>query len=647
MNRVSDFGFRISDFGFIMSYRAFKRLLGETSLERKCRFLFGGFILLLITASFWLYARQTEHLTYDQLPMTCRLLVNHVVARQIATTCCQREPDDPFGRHRGALGAALAGAPVGPLHLAPAVLLKPSEPLEVQRNRAMDEFRAAWERDRLKELKGCDVTFLTPGATRSQNKPESDYDRERLKEFAVNTGRSEDSQLLLPVNRYHYYGAIRATRTCLECHQREGSLKEGDLIAVVKISLPTEPIENGIHINRAVLLCTALATALIIMGSSWLIVRYVIVKPVKHLKEVSDAISAGELNVRSEIQTGDEFEDLSHAFNRMLRNLVAMQDRLRKVNGDLDRKVDELAQANLALFESNQLKSDFLATMSHELRTPLNSILGFSDVLIGGDTLSDKQQRWVGNIKSSGERLLALINDILDLAKIEAGKMQVRVSEFSIYDICEGMLTMFRPLAEKKNIDLRGPFEAGVPLLRQDAGKIQQILSNLLSNAIKFTPEGGRVILRASVVPVPRGEERGRGLDRDLLRLPGLHEPAETPPREILLVVSDTGVGITPEEQELVFEKFRQGANPLTREHAGTGLGLSITRELTRLLGGEVTLHSELGRGSTFTVRLPLQLSAEPRLEFDLVRESIDLSKAQRIDARLYAPPQGEGVGTP
>ena len=129
------------------------------------------------------------------------------------------------------------------------------------------------------------------------------------------------------------------------------------------------------------LISTALVTALLIMAGSYLIVRYVIVKPVKHLKEVSDAISAGELNVRSEIQTGDEFEDLSHAFNRMLRNLVNMQDRLRKVNGDLDRKVDELAQANLALYESNRLKSDFLATMSHELRTPLNSILGFSEVL--------------------------------------------------------------------------------------------------------------------------------------------------------------------------------------------------------------------------------------------------------------------------
>src|SRR5712692_3806437 len=266
------------------------------------------------------------------------------------------------------------------------------------------------------------------------------------------------------------------------------------------------------------LIATALLTAFFAMIISYFIVRYVIVKPVKHLKEVSDAISAGELNVRSEIQTGDEFEDLSHAFNRMLRNLVSMQDRLRKVNTDLDRKVDELAQANLALYESNRLKGDFLATMSHELRTPLNSILGFSDVLLTGNQLSDKQERWVSNIQTSGQRLLNLINDILDLAKIEAGKMQIHLEEFSIHDVCEGMLNMFRPLAEKKNIDLRAQLMADISLLRQDPGKLQQILSNLLSNAVKFTPEGGRVLLKA-----------------------------EAEPQHVLLTIADTGVGIAPE----------------------------------------------------------------------------------------------------
>jgi signal transduction histidine kinase len=167
---------------------------------------------------------------------------------------------------------------------------------------------------------------------------------------------------------------------------------------------------------------------------------------------------------------------------------------------------------------------------------------------------------------------------------------------------------MFRPMAEKKNIDLRGQIDPAIAVMRQDVTKLQQILQNLLSNAIKFTPEGGRVSLKAT-------QEGSR----------------------VVLTVSDTGVGIAPEEQNLVFEKFRQSGNPLTREHAGTGLGLSIVRELAKLLGGEVSLQSDLGRGSTFTVHLPLELSAEPRLEFDLADERIDLSKAQRVDVRLYA----------
>ena len=137
------------------------------------------------------------------------------------------------------------------------------------------------------------------------------------------------------------------------------------------ITLPMDQTTKAINNNRAMLITAALITAIVAMFSSYTIVRYVIVKPVKHLRDVSDAIAAGRLNIRSKIETGDEFEELSHAFNRMLHNLVAMQQELREVNGDLDRKVDELAQANMALFEMNRLKSDFLATMSHELRTPL------------------------------------------------------------------------------------------------------------------------------------------------------------------------------------------------------------------------------------------------------------------------------------
>jgi signal transduction histidine kinase len=579
-----------------MSYRAFKRLLGETSLERKCRFLFGAGSLLLITVSFWWYAHQTEHLARDQTLATGRILVKQVGEQIILTACAEKQQPDAEPRKLS--------------HLDP----ETGKPLADRRiEEALKEFRTQSEEQGSKDLQLYKYQILKP-------KSSTDYDREAnkvLEQFA-NEEKNQYDQRVPDQPEIHYYGAIRASKSCLGCHQKTNpDVQEGSLLAVIKIKMPTDDIDAAVQYNRAWLISTALVTALLIMSGSYLIVRYVIVKPVKHLKEVSDAISAGELNVRSEIQTGDEFEDLSHAFNRMLRNLVSMQDRLRKVNTDLDRKVDELAQANLALYESNRLKSDFLATMSHELRTPLNSILGFSEVLLTGDGLSDKQQRWVGNIQSSGQRLLNLINDILDLAKIEAGKMQVRLEEFSIHDICEGLLNMFRPMAEKKNIELRGHVDPGIPVLRQDVVKLQQILSNLLSNAIKFTPEGGRVLLKVEA-------------DVD----------------QVVLTVTDTGVGIAPEEQELVFEKFRQGGNPLTREHAGTGLGLSIVRELSKLLGGEVTLRSELGRGSTFTVRVPMQLSPEPRLEFDLADEGVDLSKAQRVDVRLYAgtapPPDGK-----
>lgn len=558
-----------------MSYRAFKHLLGETSLERKCRFLFGAGILLLLTASFWWYAHQTEKLAYEQAgTTTCPYLANETFLREYLKS---RLDDKEFQKLE-----ELAKANV------PKALPSYWSEVIVPKNFHRPD---NYENDLLKEF---------------QNDPD------KIADWKIREARGSEEYPSI-----HFYGAIRAPKgelANLKLTQEErdayGDIKEKDLLAVVKVIISTKSIEENIVWNRAMLIATALICAILIMIGSYLIVRYVIVKPVKHLKEVSDAISAGELNVRSEIQTGDEFEDLSHAFNRMLRSLVSMQDRLKKVNTDLDRKVDELAQANMALYESNRLKSDFLATMSHELRTPLNTILGFSEVLLSGDTLADKQQRWVRNIQTSGDRLLNLINDILDLAKIEAGKMKIRLEEFSIQEACEGMLNMFRPLAEKKNIDLRGQVDPSIPLLRQDMAKLHQILSNLMSNAIKFTPEGGRVLIKAEA------------------------EPPGSVAKNLILTVTDTGVGIVPEEQELVFEKFRQSGNPLTREHAGTGLGLSIVRELCKLLGGDVSLQSELGRGSTFQVRLPLQLMEESKLDFNLAGERMELVKS--VDTRFY-----------
>ena len=538
-----------------MSYKAFKRLLGETSLERKCRWLLGAGVLVLMTGSFWVYAKQTEDLAYEQLETTGRALLSPIVAR---------------------------------LHV------------KGDDRKAVDEFQRLTEENWPATLKGYNYKLIKPDSKDPDSQPTSD-DLTAMHRIQNDPKRNEETRQAPKENAFYYYGVIRARQSCVDCHGDKAKvgeklavpgLKQDDVMAVVRIRLSTQSIEEGFHTNRAVLISFAIGTSLLIIASSYLIIRYVIVKPLKHLKEVSEAIASGELNIRSEIQTGDEFEDLSHAFNRMLRNLTNIQERNKKLIADLDRKVDELARVNMALFESNRLKSEFLSTMSHELRDPLNSIIGFSEVLLGAENLTEKQHRYAGNIMTSGQRLMALINDILELAKLEAGKMRLHPEAVHVAQACEHAVALIRPQADAKNIDVRVVADADGPAARQDAGKVHQIITNLLSNAVKFTPEGGWVTLKAACDG-----------------------------NDLVFTVSDTGVGIAPEEQDLIFEKFRQAANPMTREQGGTGLGLSIVRELAKLLGGDVTLQSELGRGSTFTVRIAARLADEPLLGFELTEE--------------------------
>jgi len=347
----------------------------------------------------------------------------------------------------------------------------------------------------------------------------------------------------------------------------------------LRIKLDYKPAKKAINNSRAILISVAIVTAVFSVVACWLIVRYVVMKPLKHLQDVSDEISRGQMDVRAELFTGDEFESLSKSFNRMVRHLLDTQNELRGVNDDLDAKVDEQAQLNLKLYETNQVKSEFLANMSHELRTPLNSIIGFSEILENAKGLESKQVRFAKNIRDSGRLLLDLINDILDLAKLEAGKMEMRPSEFEIGLMVRRLYDMVRSLADQKSIALIFHEDPQLTTLFQDKIKFRQILTNLISNAIKFTPEGGRIIVRANRIVDD---------EVDLIELE----------------VEDTGVGIAESDQEIIFEKFRQGPSALgndslTREVSGTGLGLSIVKELCILLGAEISQTiQEITKGS-------------------------------------------------
>lgn len=344
------------------------------------------------------------------------------------------------------------------------------------------------------------------------------------------------------------------------------------------------PIQNeGQRWSLIVLLLAGLSGGFLAMLVFYLVTQYLILSPVRELRGVAEQVTGGDTDVRAGIATGDEFEELADAFNDMLAHLEESHDELRTINRSLDVKLGELAETNVALYESNKLKSEFIANVSHELRTPLGLIINFAELL--RDALEDPPKdrsrvtRYALNILRNGRSLLEIINDLLDLAKIEAGKVELHITEFSVSETCAGLTDFVRPLADKKNIRLEHPTRDDLPLLRSDSGKVKQILYNLLSNAIKFTPDGGQV-----------GLEAGGGEDG-----------------YVWVVVTDTGPGIDQEMFSLIFEKFRQIDSSLTREHSGTGLGLAITKELVNMLGGSIKVESQVGVGSTFTVTLPIE----------------------------------------
>ncbi|HET6148541.1 MAG TPA: response regulator [Polyangia bacterium] len=320
--------------------------------------------------------------------------------------------------------------------------------------------------------------------------------------------------------------------------------------------------------------------------------------------------------------TNDELHSQQHELkqsNRELTNqadeLEAQRTKLEESNRELDdaRRGLELKARELATVST--YKSQFLANMSHELRTPLNSMLLLSNLLAENQSrnLTDKQVEFAATIHAAGRDLLALINQVLDLAKIESGKSEVQIAPAPLRDLVTSMERVFAPLAADKGLRLRTEIAPGLPeSIATDRRRVEQILKNLIGNAIKFTERGEVVVQLGFPGPAAR-----------------LHRPELQPRRTLALSVSDTGVGIAPEHRERVFVPFEQVDSAPDRRYGGTGLGLSISRELAALLGGELHLHSEVGRGSTFICYLP----------FDPPAAAVAATPASAPAPALVAPP--------
>jgi signal transduction histidine kinase len=269
------------------------------------------------------------------------------------------------------------------------------------------------------------------------------------------------------------------------------------------------------------------------------------------------------------------FEQLKHASAELER-------KVQEATAELAEQNELLRRQHIALEQASALKSQFLANMSHEFRTPLNAILGYTHMLLNGvsGAVSDSQRKSLTRIDSNSQHLLALINDILDITRIEAGRMPLTLSSFKIPTLVEEVMSELEPIIRRSNLSVRAIMPRTLPQLKSDRQKVKQVVLNLLSNALKFTPSGS-------------------------VRIIASYEKKD---RTVGIAVADTGVGIGPDDRTKVFEDFRQLDSSPARGYGGTGLGLSICRRLSQMLGGTIDLESELGKGSTFTLRLPMRL---------------------------------------
>jgi signal transduction histidine kinase len=359
-----------------------------------------------------------------------------------------------------------------------------------------------------------------------------------------------------------------------------------DLDWIVFVERPAAEVYRPLYASirrTALLMMVGLGMALL---AGALVARRVL-RPLEALRQGVQRIGAGDLAFRLDLRTGDEIETLAEEFNRMS---ARVQEAYTGLEQKVAERTRELSAVNQQLDQASRLKSQFLANVSHELRTPMNAIIGFTRLVIRKTegAIPPLQHANLQKVLISAEHLLSLINGLLDLSKIEAGHVEVRSAPFELKEVVQSAVVTVEPMLRAGRVRLATEIAPDVPTLNTDREKLRQILLNLLGNAAKFTDEG---VITVAAWCAPAA--------------PGM----------LKLAVTDTGIGIPRDALEYIFEAFRQVDMSSTRRHGGTGLGLAITRRLARVLGGDIVAESEPGRGSTFTLTIPVSLAraGEPR----------------------------------
>jgi signal transduction histidine kinase/DNA-binding response OmpR family regulator len=353
----------------------------------------------------------------------------------------------------------------------------------------------------------------------------------------------------------------------------------------VFIEQPVEEVYRPLYASIVRTSTVFLLGLIMALVATFFVARRVL-RPLDVLRHGVARIGNGDLDFRVHLKTGDEIEMLAEEFNKMTTSL---QEAYAGLEHKVAERTQELVGLNQKLDEANRLKSQFLANVSHELRTPLNAIMGYSEMLIE-DAAELGAEQFVADlekINTSGKHLLELINTLLDISKIEAGKMDLHLETFNVATMVKDVAAVIRPLAQKKSNRMEMSCDKDVGSMHGDLTKVRQVLFNLLSNACRFTDQGTFALTVA--------REKSTGKDWLVFR------------------VSDTGIGMTPQHIGRLFQEFSQADASTTRKYGGTGLGLALSRRLCRMMGGDIEVQSEAGKGSVFTARLPTQvMSAQP-----------------------------------
>ena len=352
--------------------------------------------------------------------------------------------------------------------------------------------------------------------------------------------------------------------------------------------------------------------ALLLASFMTIFLRKKIADPISRLTNATNQIIEGNFDTKAIVESGDEIGILATTFNQMTYYLKQSHQDLENYSHILEERTFALAEAKEASEIANQTKSNFLANISHELRTPLNVILGFTQIMDRDNSLSDKQKETLKIINHSGEHLLSLINDVLEVTKIESGKTNLYYTNLNLHSLLDSLLKMLRLKAEEKGLELFFTQDKNIPrYIRTDESKLRQILINLLSNAIKFTTVG-IVELQVKILD----SVTTKSTDDDV-RVTNL-----------LFNVIDTGMGIAETEIPSLFESFVQTESGI-KSQQGTGLGLAISRKFAQLMGGNITVTSEVNQGSTFSVTLPVESVSEMAVKLRETRKVIGLAPDQ------------------